>query len=100
MFPCLSLLFYTSEHLLEKVCNYVIDECLCVKLPLQNIHRTRYTDSHTGCFFIHKCLIGLVPSYLCVYMAANKCNYGLRSRDVLQMLAPRARTELGKKAFK
>ena len=50
-------------------------------------------------FFVYKCLIGLVPSYLCVYMSTNKCSYGLRSRDVLQMLVPRARTELGKKAF-
>ena len=50
--------------------------------------------------FIYKYLLGLVPSYLCVYMCKNHNQYSLRSHNIIQLIVPKIRTELGKKAFK
>lgn len=48
-----------------------------------------------------KSLLKLLPSYLlCVYMCTRRSHHGLPSQGVLQMLAPRAKAELGIKAFK
>lgn len=35
-----------------------------------------------------------------MYMCTSRTHYGLRSQEVLQILVPKARIELGKKAFK
>lgn len=50
--------------------------------------------------FVYKSLIGLVPSYLSLYMCKKQNQHALRSQDVLQLVVPRVRTELGKKGFK
>lgn len=42
----------------------------------------------------------MVHSYLSTYMYEIENQYSLHSLNILEMLAPRARTELCKKAFK
>ena len=49
--------------------------------------------------FIYKSLLGLISPHLCTYMCKNQNQYYLRSHAILDMLVPRVRTELGKKAF-
>ncbi len=49
--------------------------------------------------FIYKCILGLLPPYLCTYMRRTSTHYSLRSQDIIQMQVPRVRTELGKRAF-
>ena len=80
---------------LWKLCPSLYPICHC------KIFFALCTQTLTLVVFIYtKCLIGLVPSCLCVNMCTNKFNHGLHSSDVLQMLVPRARTELVKKAVK
>lgn len=48
-----------------------------------------------------KSLLRLLPSYLlCVHMCTSRSHHGLPSQGLLQMLAPRAKVELGLQAFK
>ena len=49
---------------------------------------------------VFKALIGLVPSYLGVFMCKKSSEHALRSQDVFQLVVPFARTDRGKKAFK
>ena len=79
-------------------CKHLTHHCtLYVKADWPSLYVRRRI--HWLCF-IYKTLIGLVPDYLCAYLLRNQGQYSLRSQDVLQLTVPRARTELGKKAFK
>jgi len=61
-----------------------------------SLYARRYT--HWLCF-IYKVLLGLAPTYLSVLLTKNHSHYGLRLNDVLHLVVPRVKTELGKKAF-
>jgi len=60
------------------------------------LYARRYT--HWLCF-IYKVLLGLAPTYLSVLLTRNHGHCGLRSNDLLHLLVPGVKTELGKKAF-
>lgn len=53
------------------------------------------------CILIYKAILGLLPSYLFSYInQSNAGTYNLRSRDLFLLSVPKARTELGKTAFR
>lgn len=50
--------------------------------------------------FIYKAILGLLPSYLCVYIIQKRNGqHFLRSQDFFMLSVPKTRTEMGKKAF-
>lgn len=49
--------------------------------------------------FIYKGLIGLLPSYLSVYLHRTEGHYHLRSQEVYTLTVPSVRTETGKMSF-
>ena len=49
--------------------------------------------------FVFKAIAGMLPSYICNLLDYNPSPYQTRSSDVLTLLVPFARTELGKAAF-
>lgn len=78
-------------------CGYRTHHCiLYYKAKWPSLFARRYT--HWLCF-IYKALLGLAPTYLSVLLTSNHGHYGLRSNDVLHLLVPHVKTELGKKAF-
>lgn len=50
--------------------------------------------------FIYKSIIGTLPPYLCRLMSFKVSTRSLRSNDNFNLVVPRARTELGKQAFR
>jgi len=54
--------------------------------------------THWLCF-IYKVLLGLAPTYSSVLLTKNHGHYGLRSNDLLNLVVPGVKTELGKKSL-
>lgn len=50
--------------------------------------------------FIYNSLLGLVQSYLCIYMCKNYNQYSLRCHNAMQISCPENQKRTGKKAFK
>lgn len=50
--------------------------------------------------FIYNSVLGLVQSYLCIYMCKNYNQYSLRCHNAMQISCPENQNRTGKKAFK
>lgn len=86
----LCVLFLVAAIVYITVFLYAAANC-----PSLSVHRLSHWLT-----IIYKSILGLLPTYLCLHMCKNLSRYGLRSQDIIQMQAPRVRTELGKKDFK
>jgi len=79
-------------------CGYRTHHCiLYYKAKWLSLYARRYT--HWLFHLQYKVLLGLAPTYLSVLLTKNHSHYGLRLNDVLHLVVPRVKTELGKKAF-